>query len=312
MKIQEFGMTNRQKITFLSLILLLPIISYSQGIHKDSPLIVDWATNCEVERGWINALDTSLGKVDFGLEQDATNKSNPFVVSLGDGGNAILTFFSPIYNGKGADFVVFENSFDGHFLELAHVEVSSDGANYVRFPSISNSQTGVQVGEFDSLIASNFINLAGNTKAQFGTSFDLEELKNDTNLDVNNITHIKIIDVIGSIDPMIGSFDSKGNIINDPFPTAYNSSGFDLDAVGVINTYQTTQLNEIKPSPFLISNSEKIEIIIPFETFIVYDISGKLLLKTKKQVFQKNELSCNTCIVKIVDSEKIYTQVLIK
>ena len=54
-------------------------------------------------------------------------------------------------------------------------------------------------------------------------------------MDVNNITHIKVIDVIGSIDPTIATYDHNGNVINDPFPTPFPSSGFDLDAIGVIH-----------------------------------------------------------------------------
>ena len=58
-----------------------------------------------------------------------------------------------------------------------------------------------------------------------------------TNLDINNITHVKIIDVIGSINQSYASYDSQGNIINDPFPTPYETGGFDLDAIGVIHSF---------------------------------------------------------------------------
>jgi len=46
---------------------------------------------------------------------------------------------------------------------------------------------------------------------------------------------VKVIDVIGTIDPQYASRDSFGNIVNDPYPTPFGSCGFDLDAVGVIN-----------------------------------------------------------------------------
>ena len=55
-------------------------------------------------------------------------------------------------------------------------------------------------------------------------------------LDVNNIRYVKVTDVVGDIDPTYATHDSLGNIINDPWPTPFTSSGFDLDAVGVINT----------------------------------------------------------------------------
>jgi hypothetical protein len=43
------------------------------------------------------------------------------------------------------------------------------------------------------------------------------------------------VDVVGSITPAYATYDSQGNMVNDPWPTPYSSSGFDLDAVGVIN-----------------------------------------------------------------------------
>ena len=75
------------------------------------------------------------------------------VVSLGDGGYGILTFDEPIDNGLGWDFAVFENSFSDDFLELAFVEVSSDGINFFRFPATSLTQDIVQVGGFGNIDA---------------------------------------------------------------------------------------------------------------------------------------------------------------
>ena len=55
------------------------------------------------------------------------------------------------------------------------------------------------------------------------------------NVNVNDIRYVRIIDVIGSINPALGSRDSLGNLINDPYPTAFGSGGFDLNGVGVLN-----------------------------------------------------------------------------
>ena len=52
---------------------------------------------------------------------------------------------------------------------------------------------------------------------------------------MNDVIAVRITDVVGSIDPALGTKDSLGNLINDPFPTPFASSGFDLNAVGVIN-----------------------------------------------------------------------------
>ena len=157
------------------------------------------------------------------------------IVSLGDGGQAILKFENPIINGPGWDFAVFENSFSDTFLELGFVEVSSNGNDFFRFESTSLTQDTIQIDAFGSVIPEKINNLAGKYRANYGTPFELEELSLEQGLDINNITHIKIIDVIGSIDPNIGTYDFQNNLINDPFPTPFPSSGFDLDAVGVIH-----------------------------------------------------------------------------
>jgi hypothetical protein len=69
----------------------------------------------------------------------------------------------------------------------------------------------------------------------YGTPFDLEELKDSLMINIDSITQVRIVDVVGSIDPAFARYDSKGNRINDPFPTPFPSGGFDLDAVGVIH-----------------------------------------------------------------------------
>ena len=208
------------------------------AMHKDSTDFIDWASSSIVERGWQNITDTTLGRTTAGDNFSATDKSGiNGVVSLGDGGSVILTFTSPIINGTGNDFAVFENGFNNTFLELAFVEVSSDGINYFRFESISLSQINTQFDNNGIVNATEIKNLAGKYKAQFGTPFDLEEMIGITGLDVNNITHIKLIDVIGSISDLHTSFDSQGNIINDPFPTPFPTGGFDLDAIGVIHSF---------------------------------------------------------------------------
>jgi hypothetical protein len=41
--------------------------------------------------------------------------------------------------------------------------------------------------------------------------------------------------VVGTINLAYASYDSRGKIINDPWPTPFPQSGFDLDAVAVLN-----------------------------------------------------------------------------
>ena len=185
----------------------------STAIYKDDPNFVAWATGITIQRGYVNISEPDLGYVSYGNDSDALGKAEGDipedvyeVVSLGDGGVATLTFEYPITNGPGYDFAVFENGFhisgSNDFLELAFVEVSSDGNNFFRFNSISLTPTNTQVGSFGTLDTTNLNNLAGKYCAGYGTPFDLEELK-DVNslLDVNSITYVRIIDVVGYVQP---------------------------------------------------------------------------------------------------------------
>lgn len=217
--------------------------SGSDAIAKDSSIIVSWATGVDLVRGYIQINDTSVynagsNLATFGKPSDALhiaegNSMN--VVSLGDGGMATLTFDRLIVDGPEADFAVFENSFGDTFLELAFVEVSSDGINFSRFPAVSLTQTNTQTGTWNELDPTNLHNLAGKYRQGFGTPFNLSDLAYNPLVDVNAIRFVRIIDVVGTIEPAIATYDSQGNIINDPFPTPFNSGGLDLDGVAIIN-----------------------------------------------------------------------------
>lgn len=230
------------------------------AIPAASPLIKAWATSVtSLVRGRQNISLSSGALTSYGTAASAIgaptatvdNGSNALhgsnvlpTVSLGDGGSITVSLTTPVTNGPGADFAVFENGFIPSFLELAFVEVSSDGTNFVRFPAVSCTQATTQIGQFTSttsnpqLDARNIHNLAGKYLAGYGTLFDLEDVKSASALvNVNRITHIRMVDVVGSINPAYGSRDSLGNLINDPWPTEFFSGGFDLDAVGAINLY---------------------------------------------------------------------------
>ena len=213
-----------------------------------SDIFVDWATGCEVVRGPVDISDPGQGYASYGTADQALGISgnNVYgVVSLGDGGYATLTFDAPIINGEGYDFAVFENGFtiqenpdvdpewwNTDFLELAFVEVSSDGENFFRFDAVSETQTDHQVQGIDATEIHNF---ASKYTLGWGTPFDLEELVGISGLDLNDITHVRVMDVVGSLDDAYAGYDSLGNKINDPWRTAGWTGGFDLDAIGVIN-----------------------------------------------------------------------------
>jgi len=206
------------------------------AMYKDSSAFVGWATGGIVVKGYQDASDHSLGYVTVGDSSMAFGKAGTnAIVSLGDGGYAILQFALPITDGAGPDLAVFENGFDNTFLELAFVEVSSNGTDFFRFPATSNTQTLTQTGSFGSTDATQINNLAGKYRGQYGTPFDLADIPNHALLDKQHITHVKVMDVVGSIQSAYATYDMNGNAVNDPWPTPFPSGGFDLDAVGVIH-----------------------------------------------------------------------------
>lgn len=256
-----FRLRKRRASTTLAALMLLVLPASSQadydpqvglsgslGIAKASPLFTEWASSVDsFTRGPQDITNPTGPLATYGTPGNALGAIGPKdaarVVSLGDGGQITLGFAQPIANGPGVDFAVFENGFltgsTGSglaFLELGFVDVSSDGVHFFRFPSVSLTQTTTQVGSFDSLDARNLHDLAGKYIGGYGTGFDLSELASVSPLlDINNVTEVRITDVVGSIDPRYGTHDSLGNLVNDPFKTSFASGGFDLNGVGVIN-----------------------------------------------------------------------------
>jgi len=284
----------------------------STAIYKDSSIFIGWASGCIINRGYQDISNPPLGYTSVGDSSMVLGiAGSDGVVSLGDGGTAIVTFQNPITNGSGFDFAIFENSFNDVFLELAFVEVSSDGINYVRFPSTSNTQTTTQIGPFDnSGDATKINNLAGKYKAMYGTPFDLQELSGNVLLDINAITHIKIIDVVGSINPLYASYDINNNPINDPFPTAFASGGFDLDALGVIHLQniglgeqQSTIPFQIYPNP--ISYNQQMNIICNEEIFevLICNNMGQIIFQGKETSLKNVQLEKGLYFVKIKTSK---------
>lgn len=169
-------------------------------------------------------------------------------------GSITLQLASPVRDLSGADFVVFENGViaqynlggagvGGIFGELAHVEVSADGVNFVRFPSRSLIDSAP--GTYGSIDPTKVRNLAGKHVngygESWGTPFDLTEVG------LAQATHVRIVDIPGDG----ASFDDgAGDPVFDPWPT-FGSGGFDLEAVGVISTpmvYQEwPQLEQLSP-----------------------------------------------------------------
>lgn len=227
---------------------------YSGPTQTDHPIDPAIAAASPLFTEWANAIDESR---TYFAPRGSTTISNTGFNSLGDldaaeiaagaaPGFLTVTFPNGIRNGAGADFAVFENGFafgtpNGLFVELAYVEVSSNGSDFVRFPSISTNTAPVTgSGAFAGYDMSNIYNLAGKHAAGFGTPFNLDDLLTAAAViggavDLNNIQYVKLVDIPGD-----GSFlDSLGNPILDNWLTV-GSGGFDFrlpagQGIGVIH-----------------------------------------------------------------------------
>lgn len=268
----------------------------STAIYKDSNVFVSWADNVSVTRGLKKIDDPNAGEASYGLSAYALGKADGdglTVVSLGDRGEALLYFHKAIKNENGPDFAVFENGFQDDYLELAFVEVSNDGINFYRFPSYSETPSAIQSSNASYTDTRYIHNLAGKYKQGYGTPFDLSDLDSINDLDLQQIHYIKIIDVVGNIDPNYASYDSQGRIINDPWPTNFESGGFDLDAVGVIHQQVVADLNENQIIYIEYGNPVNDELKIVLHERCTYEMvntSGQLL-KTGEVIPGENLIS---------------------
>ena len=216
----------------------------ADGIAATNSAILFWAD------GWTNYLPGPVLSNQF---LNATNALGPAdagdsglgslaVTGLGDDGQITLTFPYPIADGTGPDFAVFENAFADYYLELAYVEVSSDGTNFFRFPNhcLADESTEYFTDPAD------YGGLAGKHVQGIGTPFDLRLLAGTPGLDVRRVTHVRIVDVKGD-----GSnLDSYGNPIYDPTPP-WGPGDFDLDAIGVLNARIEISADPAAPAPAL-------------------------------------------------------------
>jgi hypothetical protein len=135
--------------------------------------------------------------------------------------------------------------------------------------------------------AANLYNLAGKYIGMYGTPFDLAEMAGIEGLNIGRVTHVRLVDVVGSIAGHSG-YDSARRMVNDPYPTAFPSCGFDLDAVGVIHQVANNNVlglannNSISiyPNPFsdeLIINNQDAKNGI--SSITLNDLTGRILLQ---------------------------------
>jgi hypothetical protein len=214
------------------------------AIPSNSPLFVEWA-------------DTIVPDLTYFAPRGSTAISATGYNCLGDldaaqiaagasPGYLTVSFPTGIANGIGRDFAVFENGFgygspNGLFMDLAYVEVSTNGADFARFPSISTNTGPVTgSGAFAGFDTSNVFNLAGKHAAGYGTPFDLDGLLSDPlvidgSVNLQNIQYVRLVDIPGNG----GFLDSEGHPILDNWLTT-GTGGFDFrlpvgQGVGVVN-----------------------------------------------------------------------------
>lgn len=209
-----------------------PVSKNSAAILEWASIIVDYSPAPGVAPAYQNPT------TGYGSLGDLT------AAQIADGvlpGSSTVGFATGIGNGEGADFAVFENGFmsgnpSGLFMELAYVEVSSNGIDFARFDSISTNTAPVSgSGGFSNWDVTNVYNLAGKHMSGWGTPFDLEELLFDPLvlsglLDLNNVQYVRLVDIPGTGDYL-------GNPILDAHLTV-GSGGFDFrltEGVAVLN-----------------------------------------------------------------------------
>jgi len=289
----------------------------STAMHKDSSSFVAWIDRCTVRRGLQQINDTSLGFANVGDSSDAFGKADGTTVSLGDGGEAIVELSQPVFNGPGNDFAVFENGFSATFLELAFVEVSSNGIDFFRFPSTSQTQVVSQVGIFGNLFATEIHNLAGKYHVNYGTPFDISDLPDTSLLNKYAISHIRIKDVVGNVMESFSSKDQYGTVINDPWPTPFASSGFDLDAVGLIHVIGINSLSRFEKSPIVlfpnpVTNELRIKTSENIGVVEFIDVSGKVQRYEGTKNLDVSGLEPGVYTVRVSTQNKVYVQKLVK
>ncbi len=289
----------------------------SHAIHYTHVKIDRWAEFHSLNRGWVDIRDTTLGVTSIGDSASIKGIADNQVLSLGDGGWAVVYFPTPIEDQDGFDFAVYENSFSHDFLELAFVEVSSDGINFFRFPASSQTQTQYQVGTFGLLQATQINNLAGKYKGMYGVPFDLSVLPDTSLLNKDSVHYVRIVDVVGSINPAFGSRDHSGRIINDPFPTDFPSGGFDLDAVAALNAGYTNLEDLLNPSVIVYPNPVergqelKISGVEAEMSFVLYDLTGRVISQISDKSFSvPQSISEGSYLLSVEYNGSLYSEII--
>ncbi len=199
------------------------------------------------------------------------------VLSLGAGGSVTLGFDVTITDGPGDDFLVFENPFYvgrsfRSFAELFFVEVSSNGKDFARFPSVYGGPPS-SPGAFGTLQAGCCSGLGGMTPVAAdparrpwidpadpceagGDSFDLADLRNHPlvkagRVDLGKVRYLRLVDIVSGKEK-----DSRGRTIYDPGGPLGSA---DIDAVAVI--HHTKNLTPRGPRVEVTFDKDKVRVV---------------------------------------------------
>ena len=209
-------------------------------LHGVTPDVANWWATYVVGSSGQSPPGNILGPVD-----------GSWAIGSGQAGYITVGFDEAITNGAGVDFAVWENGFKvgggGRiYAELGYVDVSTDGTNWVEFPS-----TYLEVGSGVPNIDPTYVyNLAGNYEAHYmpiedreGTPFNLDDILNTSEVlaglvDPNEISYVRLRDIIGGGEggdnwdqAMYFGYD-RDHLICDG---GSYGGGADWDAIGVMN-----------------------------------------------------------------------------
>jgi hypothetical protein len=213
-----------------SLALYLPNHAHAQSRFATAVVQFNQGTG----GGIFNTANILGGPQGAGLGAGSLN-----VLTLGDGGSAVLGFDTTIVDGPGADFTVFENGFvigsgPNVFAEIAYVEVSSDGATFARFPSRflgPGSKMGALRGLAGGLpVLSNVLTNSISpldAVVSGGEAFDLADLANHPTVLAGQV-NLAAIGFVRLVDCLPTDLDSLGSSLP-------GSGGADFDAIAVLN-----------------------------------------------------------------------------
>lgn len=201
-----------------------------------------------------------LGQPEGGDTTFTPQDQESELLSLGHGGSITLQFIdNAIVDGPGVDFLVFENvlvnTVDSNpFVEVATIEVSENGTDFVAFPfDMVPPDPPTPPATLPTITASNFpLGFAGvsptltnstngvdptDPNVAGGDGFDLADVG------LSTVRYVRITDG-GLQGTATQRTDDDGDVIVDDgdFPplNTGTSAGFDLDAVVAVNSEATT------------------------------------------------------------------------